>query len=258
MTTPRTVIVTGGGTGIGAAITQAFLAAGANVVVCQRTADDVALAKANLGTADPTRLSVIALDLAATESAQALVAHAVATFGSIDVVVNNAAITGPGSGTSVLDLTNEAVGHTISVNLAAPMLLTRETARAMTEAGTAGVIINISSVAARAAQMHASVYSATKAGLEGFTRGAALELAPHGIRVVAIAPGDIVTANDDASAPLNDGSVAAESPYWARTTPLGRRGQASDIAAMAVFLASEDASFITGSVVGVDGGWLTY
>ncbi len=220
----RVVVVTGGGTGIGAAITRAFAALGDDVVVCQRDDDDAAAARTSLADAGPGRVHVVAHDLSRREAPAALIAEAVDAFGTIDVLVNNAAVTGPGSGQSLLDLTDDGIDQTVAVNLASPLRLTRDAARVMAAHGRGGVIVNVGSVAAAAAQMNASVYSATKAGIHSLTRSIALELSHHGIRSVAVAPGDIRTHRDAAGAPADDGTVGPDAPYWARTTPLGRRG----------------------------------
>ena len=120
------------------------------------------------------------------------------------------------------------------------------------------VVVNVGSVAAYAAQQHASAYVASKAGLLGLTRGLGFELAPLGIRVVFIAPGDIDTSPGAGQplAPANDG---ASERWWQRRTPLGRRGLPRDMWPSAVaFLCSDDAGFITGSALIIDGGFLSY
>ncbi|MFK4789313.1 SDR family NAD(P)-dependent oxidoreductase [Microbacterium sp. ZW T5_56] len=253
--TPRVVIVTGGGTGIGAAITRAFAGAGDAVVVCQRSEADAAAARAALSDAGPGRIVVVAQDLADPLAAAALVSAAIAEFDTVDVLVNNAAITGPGSGEGLLELTDHGIDETIAVNLTSAFRLVREAGRVMAASGRGGVILNIGSVAASAAQLNASVYGATKAGLHALTQSIAIELSPHGIRAVTIAPGDIATK------PLPEQSTSeggGPTTPWIRATPLGRRGTPEDVAATALFLASEDAGFLTGTVVGVDGGWLAY
>lgn len=251
--TPRVVIVTGGGTGIGAAITRAFAGIGDTVVVCQRSEADAAAARAALGDAGPGRILVIAQDLAEPHAAAALVSATVAEFGTVDVLVNNAAITGPGSGEGLLELTDSRIDETVAVNLTSAFRLVREAARVMAASGRGGVILNIGSVAASAAQLNASVYGATKAGIHALTQSIALELSGHGVRAVTIAPGDIATK----PVPEQNRTDANAAP-WTRATPLGRRGTPEDVAASALFLASADAGFLTGTVVGVDGGWLAY
>lgn len=249
---PRVVIVTGGGTGIGAAITRAFASAGDHVVVCQRSEADATAARAALADAGPGRIVVVAQDLTDPAAAEALVAAAVSEFGTVDVLVNNAAITGPGSGEGLLELTDDRIEETIAVNLTSVFRLVREAGRVMAAGGRGGVILNIGSVAASAAQLNASVYGATKAGVHALTQSIALELSRHGIRAVTIAPGDIATK------PVPEQNVVDAAPVWTRATPLGRRGAPQDVAATALFLASPEAGFLTGTVVGVDGGWLAY
>ncbi len=250
----RAALVTGGGTGIGAAITKRLADAGAAVLIAQRTTAEAETAAAQLaGTA--RKLEGFGGDLSRAEVCADAVGRCVSVFGRIDILVNNAAITGAPAIGPLLDFADDRVDEIVDVNLKAPIRCTREAARHMKAQG-AGVVVNISSVAAHAAQEVASVYAATKGGVEAFTRGAALELAPFGIRVVAVAPGDIAT---EASLDIRERSRdAGASGAYRFVTPLGRRGTPDEIAAAVHFLCSDDASFITGSALVVDGGFLTY
>jgi NAD(P)-dependent dehydrogenase (short-subunit alcohol dehydrogenase family) len=117
-----------------------------------------------------------------------------------------------------------------------------------------GVIVNIGSVAAFAAQRNAVAYVASKAGLLGLTRGLAFDLAADDIRVVFVAPGDIAIPTDSGTPDARRDTDAA----WIRATPLGRRGTPTDVAGLVSFLCSPDAAFVTGTSISVDGGWLTY
>jgi len=119
-----------------------------------------------------------------------------------------------------------------------------------------GVIINISSVGAFAAQQQASAYCASKAGMEGLTKSMALELSPHGVRVVGIAPGDIVVEKNQQQS--QEMTTIGIDRTFSRKTPLARRGLPEEIGTVAVFLASQDASFVQGSTWVVDGGFLVY
>ncbi len=154
-----------------------------------------------------------------------------------------------------LDCTDESWDQILDVNLKGAFICSQEAARHMV-IQRRGVILNISSVGAFAAQQMASAYCASKAGLEGLTKAMALELSGYGIRVNAIAPGDvIVEKNEDIWGELQQAGVE---PDYLRKTPLGRRGLPEEIGKAAVFLASDDASFVHGATLIVDGGFLIY
>jgi NAD(P)-dependent dehydrogenase (short-subunit alcohol dehydrogenase family) len=243
----RVALVTGGGTGIGAGITATLADRGARVVIVQpdqRSADELAAAL-RVGGAD---VAGVGADLASAPACAEAVAACLALHGRIDILVNNAAVTGPPASGDLLEFPDEQLDAIIDVNVKAAFRCSRDAARHMTTDG--GVIVNVASVGAFAAQHEASAYVASKAALVGLTRGLAFELARFGIRVVAVAPGDIKT---DAGA---DPPLAGD--WWERRTPLGRRGAPLDIARAVAFLASDEASFVTGETLTVDGGWLAY
>jgi NAD(P)-dependent dehydrogenase (short-subunit alcohol dehydrogenase family) len=234
-------------------------------VLAQSTQAKAEAAVAELATGSRT-ISGVGADLASAQACGEIVATVLERHGRIDILVNNAGITGtPATGT-FLDFSDEHLDAVIDVNLKAAFRCARNAARDMATRGT-GVIVNISSVAAYAAQLEASAYVASKAGMVGLTRAIAFELAPLGIRAVCVAPGDIVVDGPAVPAapavPAVPGAAGeAEAPEpnrrWLRDTPLGRRGTPDDVASMVTFLCSDGASFITGETILVDGGWLAY
>jgi len=268
----RVALVTGGGTGIGAGITEILAAGGARVVIVQpdqRSADELA----GRLRVDGTDVRGVGADLASPAACRAAVASCIGLHGRIDILVNNAAVTGEPATGDLLEFPDAQLDAIIDVNLKAAFRCSRDAARLM--AGYGGVIVNIASVGAFAAQYRSTAYVASKAAIVGMTRGMAFELAPHGIRVAAVAPGDIDVASGSDMADGSDmasgsdaggdGSKPPSNPYdagtrewWERRSPLGRRGAPSDIARAVAFLCSDDAGYITGETLVVDGGWLSY
>jgi NAD(P)-dependent dehydrogenase (short-subunit alcohol dehydrogenase family) len=252
--TGRVALVTGGGTGIGAAITAHLADAGAAVVLGQSTQAKADAAAVELASPGRT-IDGVGADLARPEACRDIVATVLERYGRIDILVNNAGVTGAPAIGAFLDFSDAHLDAVIDVNLKAAFRCSRDAARDMATRGS-GVIVNISSVAAYAAQLNASAYVASKAGMVGLTRGMAFELAPLGIRAVCIAPGDIVVDGSASAAP--GPSVPPSTQRWLRDTPLGRRGTPDDVAAVVAFLCSDAAGFITGETIVVDGGWLSY
>lgn len=236
-------VVSGGATGIGAGIVARLADDGARVVLGARTQDEADAAVVRL--ASPGRELVAAgADLATPAGCRSLVEAAVDRYGRIDVLVNNAGITGPPAAAPFAEYDDDRLDAVIDVNLKAPFRCARE---AVAHMAPGSVIVNIASVAAYAAQRDASAYVAAKAGLVGLTRALGFELAERGIRVVHVAPGDIAVRAD-----------AAPPGRFDRHTPLGRRGQPADVAAAVAWLCGPDASFVTGTGIVVDGGWTAY
>lgn len=230
----RVYIVTGGATGIGAGIVRVLENYGARTAIFQPETCDVR---------DP---------LAVEEG----VARVAREFGRIDGVVNNAAITGIGAVSPFLDVAPAQLDDILAVNVKGPVYCSQAVARLAVAAKRPASIVHITSVGAFAAQEHASIYCASKAALTALTKAMALELAPHNIRVNAIAPGDIETpASRNIVADLRTGGASGA---YVRKTPLGRRGAPEEIGEAVAFLLSDRASFITGSTLLADGGFLSY
>jgi NAD(P)-dependent dehydrogenase (short-subunit alcohol dehydrogenase family) len=245
----KVAIVTGGASGIGAAIVERFAAEGAAVVA----ADLSFAARSSLTDAGGGRWERH-VDVADPASVEALMRDALASLGRIDVVVNSAGI---GAETPFLDTSVDLFDRMLAVNLRGTFVVGQAAARAMIgQAATAGAgagggrIINIASVSGRRGNTGRSAYGASKGGVITLTEVMAVELAPHGILVNAIAPGPVDT-------PLvKTVHSAGTRREWHARVPLRRYGTPEEIAGAAVFLASDDAGYVTGHVLHVDGGFL--
>lgn len=246
---PRRVLVTGGATNIGRAITECFLRDGARVAIGQL---DVALAR-DLVERHGERVLPLAYDQARPEECRKLVVDAVAGLGGLDVLVNNAAITGPGSSRAFLDLDEATIDRTIDVNLRGVIHLSIAAGRLMRDQGTGGVIVHISSINAVRPQSGATVYAATKAALSNLAQSMAKELGGFGIRVVAVAPGDIWTDTFEA---VKEEMITAGTAAEVLGQAVLGQGQPSDIGEVVCFLASPKARYVTGTTWVVDGGLL--
>lgn len=247
----KVAIVTGGGTGIGAGITAALGARGATVVICHETQSIAEEHAARLGGASAD-VHAVGADLGSAAGCDELVARTLSEHRRVDFLVNNAAVTGPPAAGSLISASDDHLDSVVDVNLKATFRCARNAAHWMSEQGS-GVIVNIASVNAfvAAPRTYAAAYVAAKAGVVGLTRVAAFELASFGVRVVCVAPGNIDIGNEFYGDDV-------ENPRWARPIPLGRRGLPSDIANAVAFLCSDQASYITGQTIVVDGGLLTY
>jgi NAD(P)-dependent dehydrogenase (short-subunit alcohol dehydrogenase family) len=238
----KNVLVTGGASGLGYAIAQAFAENEANVVIAGRNAKNLALAKDKLG----ENVSCTVFDLAEIGRLPEMIAQTVEAVGAIDVLVNNAGIN---LKKEALAVTDQEYQEIVQTNQTAVFALSREAAKSMV-ARRAGNMIMISSMAAHYGLPKVVGYAASKAAIEGMTRVLAVEWAPHGIRVNCIAPGFILTAM---SAKAFDNDPERRERALLRT-PMGKFGEPSDIAQAALFLASAQAKYITGVVLPVDGG----
>lgn len=243
----RSALVTGAAAGIGRAIAEAFAQEGADVALLDR--DAARLAEAERGLAGSGR-NILALpcDLADVEAARAAVAGAVQGLGKVDILVNNAGMLAPGD---LFSLSVEDFDRVLAVNLRAPFVVGQAVARHMVERTLRGAIVNMSSVNAVLAIPGQLAYVTSKGGVGQLTKTMALALAPHGIRVNAIGPGSIMT---DILKGVMD-SEEARRNILART-PLGRIGEPAEVAKVAVFLASDEASYLTGQTIYPDGGRL--
>jgi len=238
----RVALVTGGSRGIGRAIVETFAAAGARVAVVA-TSEGGADEGCRAATSAGSEALGFAADVRDGARAAQIVTDVVAKWGRIDVLVNNAGIT---RDNLLLRLSDEDIASVLDVNLKGAMLFARAVARPMTKA-RGGCILNVSSIVGITGNAGQSNYAAAKAGLFGFTRSLAKELGGRGVRVNAIAPGYIQT---DMTAGLSEELKAAS----LQRIPLGRLGEARDIARAALFLASDAGAYITGATLVVDGG----
>jgi len=243
----KAALVTGGGSGIGRATARLLGENGALVAVVDKDSAN-ARATAEDIVAHGGKAIALTADVSREDEVGAAVAQAEAAFGVIRVLVNNAGI---GERRPMLELPYEAWKKVLDVNLTSVFLFTRAIARRMVEAGGGGAIVNVASVAGLNGVTNRSAYAASKHGVVGLTRTLALELASHGIRINAVAPAMVAT--NLLQPILGNPAGAAEA---AASHPLGRVAEAREIADSIVFLASQRASFITGSVVTVDGGFL--
>jgi 3-oxoacyl-[acyl-carrier protein] reductase len=238
-------LVTGGQQGIGRAIALALAREGADIVLNYLDDPGAATSVAKDIHAAGRRCLPVQGDVSRTADVTAFVEAAEREMGPVDTLINNAGIF-PRS--AFLDLTEALWDQVHGVNLKGSFLTAQAVARRLVARGAPGAIINLASAAAYRSSPRGAHYVASKAGVVGLTRAMALELAPHGIRVNAIAPGLTDTAQP------RYGHEEAELQAMARQVPLGRMGQPDDIAAVAVFLASADARHITGQVIHVNGG----
>jgi len=236
-------LITGGAGSIGRAIAARLAAEGAAVALAGRNGARANEAAAALA-ADGYRALGLACDVRNRGEVRSAIGATLAKFGRLTILINHAGIV---RRTPFLELTDEVWGEMLGVNLTGAFIVGQETARVMVAQGS-GRIVNMASVAARIAHRNQTAYAVTKAGIEAMTRTMAFELAPLGIQVNAVAPGTI--ANAFAIGPLPEDARARRIDR----IPVGRFGDPAEVAACVAFLASPDASYLSGSVVTIDGG----
>ncbi|MFJ4341461.1 SDR family oxidoreductase [Streptomyces sp. NPDC088915] len=243
---PRTAIVTGSDSGIGRAVAVRLAEAGLDVGITWHTDEAGAQATAEEVRAHGRRAAVARLDLTELPGAADVVDRLAEELGGVDVLVNNA---GTGTAESFLDLSLEKVREVLDVDLTGPFLCAQRAARRMIDRGRGGRIVQITSVHEHQPRVGAGPYCAAKGGLGLLTQVMALELGEYGITVNSVAPGEIATPMTG----QEDEDVRSTSRPG---VPLGRPGDAREVAAVVAFLAGPDASYVTGASWAVDGGML--
>jgi NAD(P)-dependent dehydrogenase (short-subunit alcohol dehydrogenase family) len=243
----KVAIVTGGGSGIGHAIARAFARAGAKVAIAGRTEAKLAQSAAAIEKECGRQVLTVAADVAEARDCERMVASAVERFGAVDILVNNAALF---AARPMIDVEAAEAARFFAVNAVGPLNAAGAFARWALGQGRGGAIVNVSSIAAGQPAPGLGLYSASKAALESLTRSMAVEWAPKGIRVNAVAPGHVKTEGvlaDFCSGRLDEAAMLAR-------IPAGRIADGDDVANAVLFLCSESARHIVGHVLTVDGG----
>ncbi len=240
--TNKTAIITGGGSGIGQACAWAFYQEGANVVLFGRREDKLKETAQELG----SRAMTVSGDMTRSEDLDRLVQETLSKFHRIDILVNNAGLF---KGAPLHEISDEQYYEMMNINMRAVFQLTRRVLPVMMEQKS-GNIIHISSILGIIAVPQVAVYNISKGALNQFSRSIAVEYGSYGIRSNSICPGLIET--DMTADLMKDEALMQE---WSKGYPIGRFGKPEDVASACLFLASDESSFITGTVLPVDGGF---
>ncbi|HEY0248277.1 MAG TPA: SDR family NAD(P)-dependent oxidoreductase [Gryllotalpicola sp.] len=261
----RTALVTGSSSGLGRAIALRFAREGAHVVLCDlqdgpRPGEPDVTPTAELIRAEGGSARFTAADVRDVSAVDALVRDAVSDTGRLDIVVNNAGLFG---GSAAAETSDEEWEGMLALNLTSQFLVSRAAVRVMLDqeplTEVRGRIVNMASQLGITAPPGKLVYSVAKAGVAQLTRQLAVDYGRHGVIVNAIAPGRIITGTSPGEPEyLADGTVNDATAYSLSRTPFSRLGRPEDIAGAALFLSSDDCTFVSGHVLAVDGGWLAY
>jgi NAD(P)-dependent dehydrogenase (short-subunit alcohol dehydrogenase family) len=239
----KVAIITGAGRGIGKAIALAFAREGADVVVTARTVSEITKTAAQIKALGHRALA-IKTDVSSKEDVKVMTNRTIQDFGKVDILVNNAGTFQTGL---VVDMLEKDWDNVFNVNLKGTLYCSQLMARQMIKQGSGGKIINIASIDGLLAEVDNGVYCCSKAAIIALTRNLAVELAPYKINVNAIAPGAIETAmsgyNDKIRAAIRE------------RVPWGEIGNPEDVSGGAVYLASEESRYVTGTILVIDGGW---
>jgi meso-butanediol dehydrogenase / (S,S)-butanediol dehydrogenase / diacetyl reductase len=238
----KVALITGGASGIGAATARRLVAEGARVVLADIDLEGAQRLASELG----AKASTVRGDIAEAADAAAMVKHALDVFGALDILHNNAAMGLPGR---IAEMDVEGWSRTIAINLSGHFFVTRHALPAMIEHG-AGTIVNMSTAAALTVEEGLGAYAAAKAGVIALTRQVAIEYGRHGIRANCICPGAVATPPTMAFV----GAVEGVRARIEAATPLRRMASAEEVANVVVWLASDEASYVNGATIVVDGG----
>jgi NAD(P)-dependent dehydrogenase (short-subunit alcohol dehydrogenase family) len=251
MTKSKVVVVTGGASGIGRSIAEAFARDGATVIIADQD-EQGAIGVAQALIAEGLRAQGVAVDVTRAEAIESMVADVHRTFDVIDVLINNAGIEIDGD---IVDFSEQSYDRVMDVNVKSVFLCSKAVLPRMMSRRT-GCIVNMASVTSFVSWPGDTVYAASKAAVLSLTKGLALEAAPYGVRVNCVAPAIVATPMTARSLAAYDDPAAAAKRYDS-LHPLGRIAQPAEVAAVVQFLASDAASFVTGSAYAVDGGFLS-